>query len=196
MDSPNLTIMRNARKQLSPFWALAVGITLTYSLITGMPTQINENLILLILVISGPMQLGFAIFSLNVARQNNPQFSNLFDGFQSFGNVLLSYILIALATILGLALLIVPGIIIALGLSMTYFILAENRSLTATEALQKSWKMMDGHKMQLFGLILRFIPWYLLTIFTLFIGILFVIPWQNVAIANFYESLKSSKQSS
>ena len=73
---------------------------------------------------------------------------------------------------------------------MTFFILADDRSLTATEALKKSWELMNGHKMQLFGLILRFIPWYLLTIFTLFIGALFVIPWQNVALANFYDQLK------
>lgn len=193
MDSPNLTHMRESRKLLSPYWALAVGLTLTYSLITGMPTQINENLILLVLLISGPMELGFAIFSLNIARQNNPQFSNLFDGFQSFGNVLLSYILILIATLAGLVVLIVPGIIIALGLSMTYFILAEDRSLTATEALKKSWEMMEGQKMRLFGLILRFIPWYLLTVFTLFIGLLFVIPWQKVTMATFYEELKNTK---
>ena len=184
--------MRQARQQLSPYWALAVGITFLYSLITGMPTQIHESLFFLVLLILGPMQLGFAIFSLNVARQNNPQLSNLFDGFQSFGNVLLSYIFIALATLAGLFLLVVPGIIVALGLSMTYFILAENRSLTATEALKKSWELMDGHKMRLFGLVLRFIPWYLLTIFTLFIGMLFVLPWQNVAFANFYEEIKSA----
>ncbi len=193
MDSSNLALMRQARQQLGPYWALAVGITFLYSLITSMPTQINESLFLLVLLISGPMQLGFAIFSLNVARQNNPQFSNLFDGFQSFGNVLLSYLFIVLATIVGLVLLIVPGIIVALGLSMTYFILAEDRSLTATEALKKSWEMMDGHKMRLFELVLRFIPWYLLTIFTLFIGMLFVIPWQNVALANFYEEIKGAK---
>jgi len=193
MDSSNLALMRQARQQLGPYWALAVGITFLYSLITGMPTQINESLFLLVLLISGPMQLGFAIFSLNVARQNNPQLSNLFDGFQSFGNVLLSYLFIALATLAGLILLVVPGIIVALGLSMTYYILAEDRSLTATEALKKSWEMMDGHKMRLFGLVLRFIPWYLLTIFTLFIGLLFVFPWQNVAFANFYEEIKGTK---
>ncbi|MGA1030089.1 MAG: DUF975 family protein [Flavobacteriaceae bacterium] len=190
MNSPNLTIMRQARQQLAPYWALAVGITLLYSLITGIPGQLDESLVLLVLLISGPLQLGYALFCLNIARNNNPQFNNLFDGFKSFGNVLLSYILIALATLAGLLLFIVPGIIISLGLSMTFFILADDRSLTATEALKKSWELMNGHKMQLFGLILRFIPWYLLTIFTLFIGALFVIPWQNVALANFYDQLK------
>ena len=62
MDSPNLTLMRRARQQLSPLWGLAAGITIVYVLITGIPPQFDESLILLVLLISGPMQLGYAIF--------------------------------------------------------------------------------------------------------------------------------------
>ena len=191
MDSPNLTLMRLARQQLSPLWGLAAGITLVYFLITGTPPQFDESLILLVLLISGPMQLGCTIFYLNVVRNNTPRFENLFEGFQSFGNVFLSYLLVGFATAVGLVLLIIPGIIVALGLSMTFYVLADDRSLSAIEAVSKSWALMDGHKTQLFGLILRFIPWYLLTFFTLFIGVIFVIPWQNVAIANFYQNIKT-----
>ena len=193
MDSPNLTLMRRARQQLSPLWGLAAGITIVYVLITGIPPQFDESLILLVLLISGPMQLGYAIFCLNVVRNNDPRFENLFEGFQSFGNVFLSYLLVGFATAVGLVLLIIPGIIVALGLSMTFYVLAEDRSLSAVEAVKKSWALMDGHKTQLFGLTLRFIPWYLLTFLTLFIGAIFVIPWQNVAIANFYEKIKAEQ---
>ena len=76
---------------------------------------------------------------------------------------------------------------------MTFYILAEDRSLSGVEAVKKSWAVLDGHNMHLFGLILRFIPWYLLTFLTLFIGAIFVIPWQNVAIANFYEKIKAEQ---
>ena len=76
---------------------------------------------------------------------------------------------------------------------MTFYVLAEDRSLSAVDAVKKSWTLMDGHKTQLFGLTLRFIPWYLLTFLTLFIGAIFVIPWQNVAIANFYEKIKAEQ---
>ena len=52
-------------------------------------------------------------------------------------------------------------------------------------------KMMDGHKMDLFLLILSFIGWFLLSILTLGIGLLWLIPYMYTSIAHFYEQLKA-----
>jgi uncharacterized membrane protein len=52
--------------------------------------------------------------------------------------------------------------------------------------------MMDGKKMELFVLHLRFIPWYLLGLLFFVVGIFIVVPWHNLAIANYYQSIKSS----
>ncbi len=52
---------------------------------------------------------------------------------------------------------------------------------------------MDGHKMDYFILGLRFIPWILLTIFTLFIGLFWVLPWMQVTFARFYLELTNDE---
>ena len=59
-------------------------------------------------------------------------------------------------------LLIVPGIIKSYAYSMTTFILADNPSVTATQALKVSMKMTAGYKWRIFVFGLSFIGWILL----------------------------------
>jgi uncharacterized membrane protein len=73
---------------------------------------------------------------------------------------------------------------------MTYYLIAEHPEMQFNEALQQSWKIMDGKKMELFVLHLRFIPWYLLGLLFFVVGIFIVVPWHNLAIANYYQSIK------
>ena len=93
-------------------------------------------------------------------------------------------------TLIGLVLLIVPGIIVALGLSMTYYIIADDPEISFQSALEQSWKLTDGNKMELLELNLRFIPWYLLGLLCLIEGVFAVIPWHNSTLALYYEDLK------
>lgn len=190
--SENLQLMKDARRSLDPYWVTAVLITLVYALISGGISAI-EGIIgtLLSFLISPPLTLGLAIFALKVARDQKPEFADLFQGFNQLGKVLIVYLIMVPLIIIGLVLLIVPGIIISLGLAMTLFILADNPDISATDALQKSWDMMRERKGKLFFLSLRFIPWYVLGMLLLFVGLLFVIPWAYVANAKFYEELKA-----
>jgi uncharacterized membrane protein len=89
-------------------------------------------------------------------------------------------------------LLIVPGIVAAISYSMTFFILAEDSSLTPMEAINKSKQMMDGYKLKYFYLCLKFIGWALLCCLTLGIGFLWLIPYIQVSTAKFYDELKGS----
>ena len=59
-------------------------------------------------------------------------------------------------TFLWSLLLIIPGVIKGLSYSMTPFILTDKPELSANEAIELSMKMMDGHKMDLFVLLLIF----------------------------------------
>ena len=96
----------------------------------------------------------------------------------------------SLYTFLWMLLLIVPGIIKAISYSMTPFILAEHPNLTASQAIDLSKQMMDGHKMDLFILDLTFIGWGLLSALTLGIGALWLNPYTNAAHAAFYRQLQ------
>ncbi|CCI82034.1 hypothetical protein FC41_GL000658 [Lactobacillus hominis DSM 23910 = CRBIP 24.179] len=63
------------------------------------------------------------------------------------------------------------------------------QEITATQAISESRKVMDGHKGELFVLDLSFIGWWLLSILTLGIGFLWLIPYVRVTHANFYRQL-------
>lgn len=201
----NLQLMRNARKSLEPYWLLAVLVTLVYLIISAIIGGIQNTSessqlldlvgLLLNILITGPVALGFTIFALNVSRNNTPDFSDLFKGFNQYGRNVLAYLIMMLIIILGFVLLIVPGIIAALGLSMTLFIIADDPDISATDAIQKSWKMMMGYKWKYLRLSLRFIPWILLSIILLFVGFLFVAPWIQVTAAGFYEEIKETTPS-
>jgi uncharacterized membrane protein len=94
--------------------------------------------------------------------------------------------------VLWLLLLIIPGIIAAISYSMTFYILADDKSIKPMEAIDKSKKMMDGYKWKYFFLCLRFFGWALLCILTLGIGFLWLIPYINVSIAKFYDDVKEN----
>jgi len=76
---------------------------------------------------------------------------------------------------------------------MAFFILHDNPDIGASEAITRSKKMMYGHKGKLFGLCLSFIGWGILCCFTFGIGFLWLCPYINLSIANFYEDLKQNQ---
>ncbi len=90
---------------------------------------------------------------------------------------------------LGLILLIIPGIIVALGLSMAMLCFRDAPDDGFFEAIKNSWSIMKGNKFNLFMLYLSFIPWVLLMVITLGIAGIYVIPYMNITIANFYDEI-------
>ena len=99
--------------------------------------------------------------------------------------------LVCLYVMLWTILLIIPGIIKGYSYAMASYISIDNEELSAEECIQRSIKMMEGHKMQLFLLDLSFFGWVLLSILTLGIGFLWLTPYQESAHIKFYEDLKS-----
>ena len=190
----NLELMRSARAALKGKWGLAIATFLVYTIITGGAGFIHEMAGLVALIIGGPMALGAAAFSLSLARGEDAQFEQLFDGMKDFINAMATYLLMILFVVLWALLLIIPGIIAALSYAMTFYILSENRSLKPKEALDASKQMMDGYKLKLFYLGLRFFLLALLCILTLGIGFLWLIPYIHVTMAMFYDDVRDGKR--
>ena len=88
-------------------------------------------------------------------------------------------------------LLIIPGIIKGLAYSMTPYILKDFPELSPNQAINLSIKMMKGHKFDYFWLNLSFIGWYILAMFTLAIGFVWVLPYVQTANAAFYQEVKN-----
>ena len=138
-----------------------------------------------------PLGWGFTVYFLNLIRNSDIKYERLFDGYKDFVRVFLAMFLCVLALVIGCLILIVPGIIAALMFSQVEYILKDDKEISAADALMKSMKMMEGHKMELFWLILSFIGWFLLCLVTLGIGFLFLAPYFNTTMAHYYEDLKA-----
>lgn len=189
MATENIVLMRRARESLKDKWGLAIGTFLVYVLIIGSFGAWRETGIISLLV-SGPMALGAATFSLSISRGNEARLEQIFEGFRDFGRALGTYLLMLLYIILWALLLIIPGIIAALSYSMVFYILHDNKSLKPLEVLDRSKEMMNGYKAKLFYLCLRFFLLALLCIPTLGIGFLWLIPYANITMAKFYDDIR------
>ncbi len=193
MITENSALMKMGRETLKGNWGLAIGAFLVVFLIEGAIQSIPKGGGgILYLIISGPFTLGMVVFSLAYSRHQEPRFEQVFEGFRDFGRTLGAYLLVILYVFLWLLLLIVPGIIASFSYSMTFFIMADDPSIKAADAIDKSKQIMKGYKWKLFGLYLRFLGWALLCILTLGIGLLWLIPWMHVTIAHFYDDIKDN----
>ena len=185
-----MQLMRKARTLLEPHWILSIGVCLVCGLMVAIPSELNRYGEIVSFLLAGPLQLGLCFFFLNLIKGKETRFELLFEGFKPLVTVLLSYAIITVLTVVGLVLLVIPGIVVALGFSMTYYIIAEDPEISFQAALEQSWKLTDGYKMELLELNLRFIPWYLLGVLCLIVGVLAVIPWHNTTLTLYYEDLK------
>jgi uncharacterized membrane protein len=192
MKTENVVLMQMARESLKGKWGLAIGTFVVYMLVAAILQIIPIIGPIASLIISGPLALGLAIFSLSISRNQNAKLEQIFQGFSNFGTALGAYLLMILFIILWTLLLIIPGIIAAISYSMTFYILADDNSIGAMDAIDKSKKMMDGYKWKYFCLGLRFLGWALLCILTLGIGFLWLMPYMQVSMAKFYDDVKTN----
>ncbi|HOF00477.1 MAG TPA: DUF975 family protein [Spirochaetota bacterium] len=179
-------IKQAAKGQLKGKFWLVLGVILVNSIILGTSSATFIGP----LVLGGPLALGLSIFLLNVVRNNDPKFSNLFEGFNNFTNSLIAYLLIGLKVILWSLALMVPGIIKSLALSQTFYVMRDNPNIKPQEAMKMSEQMMKGHKWEYFVLGLSFFWWFVLCGITFSIAYIYLAPYMSLTYANFYEKLK------
>jgi uncharacterized membrane protein len=186
----NSKIKNEAKDALEGRWGVAVLACLIFLLASGLQV-IPKIGGIFALLLSGPLMVGFSRFSLNIAEGREAKPDDIFYGFKQYGRSLGAMMLMYLYIFLWALLLIIPGIIAALGYAMVPFLLADNESIGIEDALATSKKMMDGYKADLFFLQLSFIGWYLLCLLTVGIGYLWLMPWVHVSTAKFYLQVKA-----
>jgi len=187
----NSQIITEARLLLKGKWPLAIGTFVILFLISMAASFLPFVGQIVGILIAGPFSVGSSFFALNIVRGHNAETDDIFFSFNNkLGNSILAYLLVLVFTFIGFILFIIPGIIVALALSQTWFILAENPSLDPYEAVIKSKNMMKGYKWKFFKIGLRLFGLGLLCLLTFGIGFLWLIPYQHVVYAKFYEELK------
>lgn len=145
-------------------------------------------------IIGGAVTLGYVKFNLSLVDCKEASFNDLFSQFNRLGAGFCMQFLRALFVFLWSLLLIIPGIIASYRYAMTPYILYEHPEYTATEAINASKEMMKGNKWRLFCLDISFIGWILLSILTLGIGLLWVVPYMEAAYAAFYREISGTNQ--
>lgn len=129
--------------------------------------------------------IAYSTQSLFIDITNDEQF-NVWEkikiGFvNDYGRNIVLVFMQGLFTFLWALLLIVPGIIKAYAYSMSMYIVNKEPQVQGIEAITRSKTIMSGHKMDLFLLDLSYIGWYLLSILTLGILLLWVVPRHSTA---------------
>ncbi len=142
------------------------------------------------LILVPPLQLGMIYIYLDVVAGGEVDINRLFAGFKRLGQSICLYLLVNIFVFLWSLLFVIPGIIKMLSYSQAFYILAEHPEMTASEALNESKMIMEGHKSELFVLYLSFIGWSLLGAITCGIGYIWIIPYMQATFTNYYHKIK------
>ncbi len=140
-------------------------------------------------IIGSAVGVGYAKFNLDLVDFRTPSVGTLFSRFRQMGTAICANLLATLHVMLFMLLLIVPGIIVAFNYAMVNYVLAENPGFTASEALAESKRIMKGHRFKFFCLNLSFIGWSFLSVLTLGVGFIWLVPYVEASHAAFYREI-------
>lgn len=157
-----------------------------YSALGSVLTMIFTILVL------GPVSMGYYAFSLRLSRGCEVTATMPYRVFTNgaYGRFTLAFFMMNLFITLWSLLFIIPGIVKAYAYYLMAFIMTDHPEMGWKEAIAESKRMMRGHKMELFVLHLSFFGWLVLTVLTMGILMIYVLPYMQQAEANFYRALK------
>lgn len=183
-----IALKRQAKADMKGGWAMAIVAAIIFVCIMSLASFTYLG----VLLITGPMSYGFFAFIANKMTYNTTDLNLLFVGFKNrFAETLVAGLVMTILTAVGAMLLIVPGIIIGCGLSMTYLIMLDNPSMSGIDALKASWALMKGHKWDYFVLGLSFIGWIILSVFTLGLLMVYITPYMYATYVAFYRQIST-----
>lgn len=193
--------MKGKLDECAKILIISFGISFVVELIiflVGKTFKINAEIfnmlsVIVSFIITAIFGFGMISFFLKMSRNEEVTYKELFAKI----GLTLPYIIITLATglftFLWSLLFIIPGIIAAISYSFATFIFLDNPEMNAFDTLQESKKLLQGHKMEYFLLMLSFIGWIILGMFTLGILYIWLIPYMSLTECHFYNYLKEKK---
>ena len=136
MNTENAILMKMARESLQDRWACYWGIFFKYDYhnCSAVHPLFRNSCIHSYF---GPLLLGLSLFILSISRDEEAYLEQLFEGFKNAGTATAANIITGVIIMIGLVLLIIPGIIAALSLSMTFYIIADDDSIGVLDAIKK-----------------------------------------------------------
>lgn len=210
-------IKKSALQSLKGRWGLAILLVIVSSAIYnlfpmlieilfsgGINTWLNDEypywvplLSLFVSIILIPIYVATDWVFLSIARNEEAKVADLFNLYNEIPNFFKSIfltILIGIYVLLWSLLLIIPGIIKGIAYSQAYFIFKDNPTYSTNEIITTSRELMKGYKWKYFLLNLSFLGWAILTLFTLGIGLVWLIPYFKTALTTFYVNLTRQEE--
>ena len=172
---------------LQVFACLLLALLLPQIVLSLSPTNVLLNIV--IVCVTAYIQVGVALYSLEIYKGKKVGLETIFSRFNGFKPIIFTLIY-TLIVFLGVILLVVPGIILGLMYSQVFFILADDPDIGVIEAFNLSRKMMKNNMWQFFMLNLEALLYFITGVFTLLIWWIWLLPRYSIAYAGFYEELK------
>lgn len=140
------------------------------------------------LVIGAVLAMGLIRATLAITEGRKADVSMLFRT-EGLGAYIVASILVGLGVLLGLILLIVPGIILLIMWHFFGFVIVQNPEISATDAMRRSAEITRGHRWPLFGLGLLLLGINLLGLVACCVGVIFTEGITAMAVAYAYKTL-------
>lgn len=175
-------LMRSARVSPFRFTAFFLVIDLVLELISAAANymigdtldfsslSLSFSFVTILVSLLGTVLLaGYTRYCLFVHSGTEMPYTSLFDAFPFAGKVILLTVLQGVLVGVGLVLFIVPGVVFAFAYAFALYHLCEGPDIGVIEAMRRSRLELRGYKMELFSLIVSFLP--LLLLFALPVGL-------------------------
>ena len=197
----NSQLRYNARQQLGGkiFQSTWLNMLLICAVIPLAETVLSLTGIgvIAVFLVTGALQFGLARVTTSCAKGTAWNMNQMFNGFtEDYAKTLILHLLHSIFLFLWTMLLVIPGIVKSYSYALVYYLQQEPENVhkEPVDLITQSREWMCGHKWQLFCLDLSFIGWYLLGALCFGIGTLFVVPYHQMARANFYLALRAEKE--
>jgi uncharacterized membrane protein len=146
------------------------------------------------LLIMSVFRYGADFMYLRYMRDEPGEVVEMFAGFRNnYLNIVLAHLLVVAIVIMGVILLIVPGIVFAVRLSFVPYLVMD-KGLEPVQAVEKSWSMTRGHSWAIFRLFLLAIPIFIGGLLLFAIGAIFALMWIGAAMASLYHAVDIEEQ--
>ena len=133
------------------------------------------------------LSAGYSVYCMGIRQGLAMPCSTLLEGLSVAGKLIWCYILMQIKVFLWSLLFFFPGVVAAYRYRFAYFNLLTDPSLSVGDAIQLSCQQTQGVKGELFLLDLSFLGWELLSVFTLGLLDLWLLPYRTVSNLAYFE---------
>jgi hypothetical protein len=164
------------------FGLIAVGVDQAIAGIIGSAIQMVTSIVIM------PMFMGIHIMGMRHAENKSVSAGSIFNYFGRVPAVFLCYLIMTIMIMLGLLLLILPGIYLMIAYMFSMPLVVE-KNMPAWRSLEVSRKALTRKWFPMFGVLLLLGIVNMLGVFTFFIAWIWTVPWSVLTMSMIYTKL-------